>query len=73
VIFHEGRFFDAELQDLDPRTLIASHPVTPIVLAIDPLLSLARAMEARARIDRDDVVVATLDARWLEALGGLPQ
>jgi hypothetical protein len=30
-------------------------------------------MEARARIDRDDVVVATLDARWLEALGGLPQ
>jgi len=80
VIFHQGRFLDAELRPLDPALLSSSGassgatPGTagskgaPIVLAIAPDLSLAEAMDARAGIDRDDVVVATLDRRWLQAL-----
>lgn len=70
VIYHDGRFLDARLEELDPRSLRDTQLDTPIVLAIAPTLSLARAMEARSSIDREDVVVATLDARWLEALEG---
>ena len=70
VIFYEGRFLDTELRPLDPAALSApaSGAPSPIVLAIPPTLSLAEAMDARAGIDRDDVVVATLDRRWLQAL-----
>jgi len=77
VIFHQGRFLDAELRPLDPALLsspgassgaTAGSKGAPIVLAIAPDLSLAEAMDARAGIDRDDVVVATLDRRWLQAL-----
>jgi hypothetical protein len=72
VIFYQGRFLDAELRPLDPTSLSApgagGREGFPIVLAIPPTLSLAEAMNARAGIDRDDVVVATLDRQWLRAL-----
>ena len=72
VIFYQGRFLDSELRPLDPAALSAAKPGaadrSPIVLAIPPTLPLAEAMDARAGIDRDDVVVATLDRRWLQAL-----
>jgi hypothetical protein len=68
VIFYQGRFLDAELHPLDPALLSSGQGGSPIVLAIPPTLSLAEAMDARAAIARDDVVVATLDRRWLQAL-----
>jgi len=72
VIFYQGRFLDAELRPIDPAGLsapaVGGRDRAPIVLAIPPDLSLVVAMDARAGIDRDDVVVATLDHRWLQAL-----
>ena len=70
VIYHEGRFLDGSLEPVDPADLAARRDGSPIVLAIHPQLSLSEAMDARAGIDRDDVVVATLDDRWIEALKG---
>jgi len=72
VIFYQGRFLDSELRPVDPAALSSAsaggRTGAPIVLAIPPDLSLAAAMNARAGIDREDVVVATLDQRWLQAL-----
>jgi hypothetical protein len=72
IIFYQGRFLDSELRPVDPAALSSglagARPGAPIVLAIPPDISLAAAMDARAGIDREDVVVATLDQRWLQAL-----
>ena len=70
VIYYEGRYLDASLQTLEPAGLASRAETSPIVLAIHPELSLIEAMDARAKIDREDVVVATLDERWLQALQG---
>lgn len=69
VVYHAGRLLDAELRPLDPRTLLEGEAAkAPLVLAIAPDLPLAEVMDARRRIERDDVVIAALDDRWLEAL-----
>jgi len=69
IIFHAGRFLDSELQPMDVSQLSPrSTSRSPLVLAIAPDLSLAEAMDARTRIDREDVVVAILDPRWMQAL-----
>ncbi len=66
VLLHfRGRFLDAKLQPVDPQTLPADGI---IVLAIDPALPIAEAVEIRERIPTTNLVVTTLDARWLEAL-----
>ena len=65
VIHYRGQFLDAQLAPVDPRTLSA---IGPIVLAIDPALPVAEAVAIREQIPTTDLVVTTLDARWLEAL-----
>ena len=40
----------------------------PAILAIDPALSMAEAMAVRRRIANPDLILTTLDRRWLEAL-----
>ena len=65
LIHYRGQFLDTNLDPVDPRTLPAGRP---IVLAIDPALPIAEAVAIRERIPTTDLVVTTLDARWLEAL-----
>ncbi|MEQ8395357.1 hypothetical protein [Thalassobaculum sp.] len=66
VVFHGGRFLDADRQALDPTTLVGDGRV---VLALDPRLPMSEALAVRARIAVADLIIAPLDATWLAALG----
>lgn len=69
-IFDGGRFLDTELRPVDPQTVIQSMtgPARRVVLALDPSLPLKEAMAARARVNAPNLVVSSLDARWIKAL-----
>lgn len=65
LIFHDGRFYDRDLNPADPA---ASTDGKRVVLALDPDLPMAKAMAARARVPTADLVITALDGRWKEAL-----
>lgn len=65
IIFHEGRFLDADLNAVDPAAVRSRDG---LVLAVAPSLSLARVMEARIRLAAPGLIVSILDARWMTAL-----
>ncbi len=65
VIFHDGRFWDRDLNALDPRAISNGGR---IILALDPSLPMKDALGARARIDASNLVVTALDDQWLQAL-----
>lgn len=65
VIYHRGGFLDPSLEPVEPSGIDTSKRV---VLAFAPDVPLAEAMKARARIDAEQLVVSTLDDRWLSAL-----
>ena len=70
IIFDGKRFLDTALRPVDPQTVIQSMtgPARRIVLALDPSLPLKDAMAARARVNAPNLVVSSLDERWLKAL-----
>lgn len=68
VIYHAGRFYDADLQPIDPDGIAAQGRV---VLAFAPDLPLSEVMAAQARIDLPNLVASTLDVRWRAALAAL--
>ena len=70
VIFDGARFLDTTLAAIDPAATAqqAQQAGRRVVLALDPALSVRKAMEARERIGVPDLVVSSLDARWLKAL-----
>ncbi len=68
VIYSDGRFLDTDLRPLDPASISGTGRV---VLAFVPDVPLAEAMVARAAISATNLVVSTLDERWLEALAEL--
>ncbi len=70
VIHYRGRFYD---RNLAPLAASAISPDGPAILALDPSLSMAEAIEVRQRIANPDLTVTTLDARWLEALEEMPR
>ena len=63
LIHWRGRWLDASLQPVDPATA-----AEPALLAVDPALPLSQALEARRAVRSPDVLVATLDAAWIERL-----
>ncbi len=65
VIHYRGRFLDADLAALDPAQISGRGRV---VLAIDPALPMADAIAVRGAVTRGDVIVTTLDERWLQTL-----
>ncbi|MCP5366835.1 MAG: hypothetical protein H6907_03280 [Hyphomicrobiales bacterium] len=65
VVFHGGRYLDSDMHPVDPAALSGPGRV---VLAIDPGLPLAQAMAARLRVKSDNLIVTTLDDRWIQAL-----
>jgi len=70
IIFDGKRFLDVKLQPIDPQTVIQSMtgPARRVVLALDPSLPLKEAMAARARVNAPNLVVSSLDKRWIKAL-----
>ena len=65
VVYHGGRFFDRDLKPVDPSAIATTGRV---LLALDPALPMAEAMTARTRINVENLVVSTLDDRWLTTL-----
>ena len=65
LIHYRGRFYDRTLAPLAPAA-VRSQGRT--ILAIDPALSLVEAIAVRQRIANPDLIVTTLDERWLDAL-----
>lgn len=70
IIFDGKRFLDTKLRPVDPQTVIQSMtgPARRVVLALDPSLPLKEAMAARARVNAPNLVVSSLDERWIKAL-----
>ena len=66
IVFWNGRFYD---QDLKPADVAAGRFAGRVILALSPQLSMAAALAARGRLRATDIVVSTLDARWLETIG----
>lgn len=65
IIFDGSRYFDRALEPIDLKSIASSKRV---ILAIDPSVPLSSAIGARRAILADDVVVATLNQRWRDAL-----
>ena len=67
VIHYAGRFFTKDLTQADPNAFRGDGRV---VLAIDPSLSMERVIAIRKQIPARNLIVSTLDGRWLETLEG---
>jgi hypothetical protein len=67
VIHYHGRFYSKDLVPLDPAAMVEGRRV---ILAIEPSSSMAEALAARQRLPVQDLIVSTLDERWLETLKG---
>ncbi len=65
LIHYRGRFYD---WTLEPHMPDAARSEGRAILAIDPALPLVEAIAVRQRIANPDLIVTTLDERWLEAL-----
>lgn len=65
LIFHQGQFLDS---DLNPTSVNGRTFEGRVVLAIDPALPLKDALAARAELNAENLVVSTLDDRWLQTL-----
>lgn len=70
LIFDGKRFLDTDMRPVDPQTVIQSMtgPARRVVLALDPSLPLKEAMAARARVNAPNLVISSLDKRWIKAL-----
>lgn len=63
IVHHAGRFLDTRLQPVEPDVLEG-----PLTLAIAPSLPLREALALRTALAHRDVLVTTLDERWLTQL-----
>lgn len=68
VIYHKGRFYNQDLKRLDPSSINTSGRV---LLALSPALPMSEAVSIRARINVSNLIVSTLDSRWLKTLEGM--
>ena len=65
IVFYQGQYLSDQLKPVDPATIAKEDKV---VLAIDPALSLAEAMQARAGFSTRNITVTVLDQRWMRTL-----
>lgn len=68
TVYARGRFHDARLTPIDPKTIPADRRV---ILVVDPGLPMAEVLTARARIGAGNLVVSTMDDKWRKAVAGL--
>jgi hypothetical protein len=66
IIFHSGRFLDADMAPVDPA--LWRFGKTDPVLAVAPDLDFRAVMRARREIGGDGVTVTSLDGPWLARL-----
>ncbi|MAN81476.1 MAG: hypothetical protein CMF64_13910 [Magnetovibrio sp.] len=66
LIFHGGRFLDAELTQADPATFAQGK--VGVFLAVAADLAFADAADARLKVAAADVTVVPLDGKWAQAL-----
>ena len=66
IIYFQGRYLD---QNLSPLALESLPAEGRLILAVAPDLPMVEAMAVRARINRENLIVSTLDERWMKALG----
>jgi len=65
LIYHGGRLMTADLTSV----AVADVPTDRrIILAVDPGISMEEAIRIRASLATADLVVSTLDQRWLQRL-----
>ncbi len=65
LIYHGGRLMTADLAAI----AVADVPTDRrIILAVDPAISMEEAIRIRASLASADLVVSTLDQRWLQRL-----
>ncbi|MDX1738631.1 MAG: hypothetical protein R3261_10365 [Alphaproteobacteria bacterium] len=67
VIYFDGQFMDQNLQPIFPEA-VKNNQGGKIILALNPSLPMQEALDARAKLNVKDLVVATLDERWMERL-----
>jgi hypothetical protein len=65
LIHYRGVFLNKNMTKTDPGSLNGSQRV---ILALDPALPLDEAISVRARLNHPNLIVSTLDKKWLEAL-----
>jgi hypothetical protein len=63
LFFYRGDFYESDLTRVDPQSFSSPGPV---VLAIDPSLSMEAALQARATFSRNDITVTTFTEHWLD-------
>ena len=68
VVYHGGRFYNRDLEPVDPSSINTSRRV---LLALNPALPMSEAISVRARINVGNLIVSTLDSRWLKTLEGM--
>ena len=65
LIYHGGRLMS---RDLEPVVAADIPTGRRIILAVDPDISMNEAIRVRASLAAADLVVSTLDERWLQRL-----
>mgnify|MGYP006909087017 CR=1 FL=1 len=70
VIYYKDSFFSPDMKPVDIAGLA---PESRVILAVPPDLPLSQAIDIRGRFNRKDLVVSTLDARWMKALEQAPR
>lgn len=71
IIFHNGQFLSADLRPIDLETWRETRRKP--ILAVAPGLDFESVMKARNDIGSDNVIVTSLDDRWLARLRELDQ
>ena len=70
VVFYQGRYFDVQLQPVNPGAVDLGQQY---LLALPPNLPLAQVLAARAAISAPNLRITELTPAWLVLLGQLPQ
>ena len=65
IVYYGGRYHDRDLKPMDPANV---NTTGRVLLALDPALPMSEAIQARGRINVENLVVSTLDDRWLTTL-----
>ena len=65
LIHYLGQFYDSELKPVEPVVPKAGGRT---ILVLSPEISVKEALDVRAQIDTKNLIVSTLDERWLKTL-----
>lgn len=68
IIFADGRFYNAALQEIDPAATAGRRG---LILGLPPQLPLAAVMRAKTRLAAEDVTVVPLSDEWQSAVEAL--